>query len=129
LSIDRADAYARVFQEADEATKREVARASIKSGIARQAIERLGSTDRRQAYEAFATLVVMASANETGMLLEAIVHSDESVAIAATRVLGAAGRPEVLPGLRQAAVKDTMSENVRTAILEVIYKIDQNQPV
>lgn len=129
LSIDRADAYARVFQEADEATIREVARASIKSGIARQAIERLGSTDRRQAYEAFATLVVMASANETGMLLEAIAHSDESVAIAATRVLGAAGRPEVLPGLRQAAVKDSMSENVRTAVLEVIYKIDQNQPV
>jgi HEAT repeat protein len=129
LSIDRADAYALVVQQSDLETRRAVSLACIKSGIARQAIERLNSADRRQAYEAFATLAVLASSNEIAMILEAIGQSDEIVAIAATRVLGAAGLPDSLPGLRQMAVRDAISENVRTAILEVIYKIDQNQPV
>jgi len=56
-------------------------------------------------------------------------QSDEMLAIAATRVLGAAGLPASLPALRQMAVRDAISENLRTAILEVIYKLDQNQPV
>ena len=101
----------------------------LKSGIARQAIERLSSADRRQAYEAFATLAVLASSNEIATILEAIGQSDEILAIAATRVLGAAGLPGSLPGLHQMALRCVISENVRTAILEAIHKIGQNQLV
>ncbi|MDX6712317.1 MAG: hypothetical protein QOH96_3333 [Blastocatellia bacterium] len=129
LSIDRADAYALVVQQSDPDTRHAVALACIKSGIARQAIERLSSVDKRQAYEAFATLAVLASSNEIATILDAMGQSDETLAIAATRVLGAAGLPDSLPALRQMAVRDAISENVRTAISEVIYKIDQNQPV
>jgi HEAT repeat protein len=129
LSIDRADAYALVVQQSDPDTRHAVALACIKSGIARQAIERLSSVDKRQAYEAFATLAVLASSNEIATILDAMGQSDETLAIAATRVLGAAGLPDSLPALRQMAVRDAISENVRTAISEVIHKIDQNQPV
>ena len=129
LNIDRADAYALVVQTGDEYTRRRVAMACIKSGIAKQALERLSSSDHRQAYEAFATLAVLASANEIGTILEAISGEDEYTAIAACRVLGAAGQPDSLPRLRQMAVRDAISETLRTAVLEVIYKMDQNLPV
>jgi hypothetical protein len=109
---------------------REVARSCIKAGIAKQAIDRLASADRRQAYEAFSMLSLLAKSNETEPLLEAIAsHPDINVQLAATRLLGLAGKPAVAVQLRQLVVRDGLPEKVRTAILEVVYKIDQAQPV
>jgi HEAT repeat protein len=130
LSLNRADAYARIAAHADQKTVRDVALACIKSGIAKQAVDRLCGGDRWQSYEAFATLAVLASANEFALIFETVEqHPDQNVAIAAARVLGVAGRSEALPGLRQLAVRDSISETLRTVVLEVIYKIDQSQPV
>jgi HEAT repeat protein len=130
LSLNRADAYARVAAHADQKTRQDVALACIKSGIAKQAVDRLCGGDRWQAYESFATLAVLASANESSLIFETIEqHPDPNVAIAAARVLGVAGRSEALPGLRQLAIRDSITESVRTVVLEVIYKIDQSQPV
>lgn len=130
LSFDRADAYVRVQETSDAETLREVARSCIKAGIAKQAIDRLASEDRRQAYEAFSMLSILAKSNETEPVLEAIAsHPDLNVQLAATRLLGLAGRPEVAAQLRQLVVRDGLPEKVRTAILEVVYKIDQAQPV
>jgi hypothetical protein len=130
LNIDRADAYTRVAQESPFEIKRTVARACVKAGIARQAVDRLASEDRRQAYEAFALLVILAQSGETDPLLEAIgQNDDQQKAICAARVMACGGQLESLPRLRQLAVRDSITEDVRTAILEVIYKIDQSQPV
>jgi HEAT repeat protein len=130
LSLNRADAYARVAAHADQKTRQDVALACIKSGIAKQAVDRLCGGDRWQAYESFATLAVLASANESALIFETIEqHPDPNVAIAAARVLGVTGRSEALPGLRQLAIRDSITESVRTVVLEVIYKIDQSQPV
>jgi HEAT repeat protein len=129
LNIDRADAYVRVVESENEKCKRDVASACVKSGIANQAVGRLGSADRRLAYEAFATLSVLVSAGLSGPVVEAIGNTDENIAVAATRILGNFGSADVLPALRQMAVRDSISENVRTSVLEVIYKIDQGQPV
>ena len=130
LNFDRADAYVRVQETSDAETLREVARSCIKAGIAKQAIDRLASEDRRQAYEAFSMLSILARSNETEPVLEAIgSHPNINVQLAATRLLGLAGRPEVAAQLRQLVVRDGLPEKVRTAILEVVYKIDQAQPV
>jgi HEAT repeat protein len=130
LNFDRADAYVRVQETSDAETLREVARSCIKAGIAKQAIDRLSSEDRRQAYEAFSMLSILAKSNQTEPILEAIAsHPDINVQLAATRLLGLAGRPEVAAQLRQLVVRDGLPEKVRTAILEVVYKIDQAQPV
>ncbi|MEA2172703.1 MAG: hypothetical protein QOD00_295 [Blastocatellia bacterium] len=130
LNFDRADAYVRVQETADAETLREVARSCIKAGIAKQAIDRLASADRRQAYEAFSMLSLLAKSNETEPLLEAIAsHPEINVQLAATRLLGLAGKPAVAVQLRQLVVRDGLPEKVRTAILEVVYKIDQAQPV
>jgi HEAT repeat protein len=130
LNIDRADAYTRVAQESPIEVQRTVARACIKAGIARQALDRLASEDRRQAYEAFALLAILAQSCEADPLFEAMgQNEDPRKAICAARVMAFGGQPESLARLRQLAVRDSITEDVRTAILEVIYKIDQAQPV
>jgi len=129
LSFDRADAYVRVIETASDETLRQVAQACIKAGMVAQAIDRLASNDRRQAYEAFSLVSLLAKANETQPIFEAIEnHKDNDVRICAVRVLGLAGQASLVEGLRQLAGRDDIHEAVRGCILEVIYKIDQAQP-
>lgn len=128
LSFDRADAYVRVIETANAGTLQHVAQACIKAGIVSQAMDRLASNDRRQAYEAFSLLSLLAKANEMQPILDAIEHHrDNDVRLCAVRVLGLSGQPEVAQELRQLAGRDDIPDAVRTSILEVIYKIDQAQ--
>jgi HEAT repeat protein len=130
LSFDRADAYVRLLETSSPDKLREVAQACIKGGMAAQAIERLASTDRRQAYESFALLSILAKSNETQPILDAITkHTDYNVRLSAVRLLGLSGQPEVVQQIRHLAVKDGLPEKLRTALLEVVYKIDQALPV
>ena len=130
LSFDRADAYVRLLDTISPDRLRDVAHACIKGGMAAQAIERLGSEDRRQAYESFALLSLLAKSNETEPILDAITnHKDYNVRLSAVRLLGLSGQPEVVQQLRHLAVKDGLPEKLRTALLEVVYKIDQSLPV
>jgi HEAT repeat protein len=126
LNFDRADAYVRVVETANIDTLREVACACIKAGMASQAIDRLASEDRRQAYEAFSLLSLLAKSNQVEPILEAIDHhGDLDVRLAAVRLLGLAGQPEIVPQLRQLTVRDGVPEKVRMTLLEVVYKMDQ----
>lgn len=130
LRFDRGDGYVRAIETSDAETLRSVARACVKTGIVSQAVDRLASEDRRQAYEAFSLFSMLARANETEPILETIEkHTDENVRLCAVRVLNVAARPEVAPRLREMVTAENMSENLRTALLEVLYKLDQNQPV
>ncbi len=130
LSFDRADAYVRLLDTISPDRLRDVAHACIKGGMAAQAIERLGSEDRRHSYESFALLSLLAKSNETEPILDAITnHKDYNVRLSAVRLLGLSGQPEVVQQLRHLAVKDGLPEKLRTALLEVVYKIDQSLPV
>jgi HEAT repeat protein len=130
LHFDRANAYVRVMETADKETLQTVARACVKTGIAAQAIDRLTSEDRHQAYEAFSLFSLLARANESKPILDTIQnHKDEEVRLCAIRALNAAGQAELAPQLRTMASGEGISENVRTALLEVLYKLDQDQPV
>ena len=129
LSFDRADAYVRVIETANQDMLRHVAHACIKAGIVSQAIDRLASNDRRQAYEAFSLLSLLAKANETQPILDAIEqHQSTDVRLCAVRVLGLSGQLHIAEAFRQLAGHDDIPEAVRTSILDVIYKIDQAQP-
>jgi HEAT repeat protein len=129
FSFDRADAYVRVMETADAETLQNVARACIATGIVAQAVDRLASEDRHQAYEAFSLLSLLAKANETQPILDAIrSHKDDEVRLSAIRVLNVAALPDLAPTLRSMASGEGLTENVRTAILELLYKLDQDQP-
>jgi HEAT repeat protein len=130
LHFDRADAYVRVMETADADTLRNVAQACVKTGIVAQAIDRLASEDRHQAYEAFSLFSLLARARETEPILETIQnHKDDEVRLCAVRVLNVAGHSDLAPTLRQLVGGEGLPENVRTAMLEVLYKLEGNQPV
>jgi HEAT repeat protein len=128
LHFDRAEAYVRVMETADADMLRRVAEACVNTGIVAQAVDRLASEDRRQAYEAFSLFSLLARAEETQPITDAIEnHRDDEVRLCAVRVLNMAGKSSVVPKLREIAARDDVSETVRTAILEALYKLDQDQ--
>jgi HEAT repeat protein len=126
LHFDRAEAYARVMKTADLKTLQTFAQACVKTGIAAQAVDRLASEDRRHAQEAFALFSVLAKAGEVQPILEIIqTHPDVQVKLSAVRVLSVAGSSDVAPKLRELVATEGMPEDVRTSILELLYKFDQ----
>jgi len=130
LHFDRADAYVRVMETATPEMLRNVARACVRTGIVAQAVDRLASEDRRQAYEAFSLFSLLARADETEPIFEVIeYHQDEEARLCAVRVLNLAGRSAHAPKLREIVAQERMPEQVRTAVLETLYKLDQDQPL
>jgi HEAT repeat protein len=120
LNFDRADAYVRVLETADEATLRQTAEACVTAGLARQAMDRLASEDRRQAYEAFSLLSLVARGGQTDVIMHVVKgHPDVSVRLAAARLLGLQGDEDVNNRLRQIAMEGNTPEKLREAILEI----------
>ncbi len=118
------------METADPDTLRNVAKACVKTGIVAQAVDRLTSEDRHQAYEAFSLFSLLARAHETQPILDTIQnHKDDEVRLCAVRVLNVAAQSDLAPALREMVSGELLPENVRTAILEVLYKLDQDQPV
>jgi len=128
LHFDRADAYVRVTETSSPELLHQVAKACVKTGIAAQAVDRLASEDRHQAYEAFSLFSLLARANEVGPIINVIEnHQDEEARLCAVRVINLAGSSAIAPKLREIVAQDGMPENVRTAVLEVLYKLDQDR--
>jgi HEAT repeat protein len=129
LSFDRADAYVRVIETADTETLRGVAQACVKAGLAAQALDRLTSEDRRQAYEAFSLLSLVVKAGDISLMLDAVVHhGDLDVRLAVIRLLCMMGRPaELVEPLRRLSGRGSMPEKVRVALLEAVGHIEQGE--
>jgi hypothetical protein len=126
LSFDRADAYVRVIETSDEETITNVATACILAGIVSQNIDRLASSDYHQAYETFSLICLLAKANMNDPILKAIVdHPVVDVRLKAIHLLAATGQPGIFEHLRQLAVRDGVGEEVKTALLEAMYNLDQ----
>lgn len=126
LHFDRAEAYSRVMKYADLKTLQDFARACVTTGIAAQAVDRLASEDRRHAQEAFALYSVLAKAGEFQPIFETIEkHREVAVKLAAVRVLNVAGNSEAAPKLRELVAMEGMPEEVRTSLLELLYKFDK----
>jgi HEAT repeat protein len=123
LSFDRADAYVRVWETADEVTLRHLASACVGAGLANQALSRLASDDRRQAYEAFSLLSLVAKGGQADLILRVVEeHKDLNVRLAASRLLGLMGDAELDTRLRRIALGANAPEKLRTAIFEAIYR-------
>jgi HEAT repeat protein len=126
LHFDRAEAYVRVTESAEPEMLQRVAKACVETGIAAQTVDRLVSEDRRQAYEAFSLFSLLARAHEIEPILDVIrKHKDEEVRLCAVRVLNLSPDASLAPQLRDIVGSNGVPENVRTAVLELLYKIDQ----
>ncbi len=126
LSFDRADAYVRVVEMSDPETLANVARACVQAGIVSQNIGRLANSDYRQAYETFSIICLLAKADFTQPILDVIAeHENTDVRLKAVHLLASTGQPGVFEQLRSLAVRDGVGEEVKTALLEAMYKLDQ----
>lgn len=127
LSFNRADAYVRVIETSDAQTLRSVARACVKAGLAAQAVDRLTSTDRRQAYESFALLSLVVKSGEVAPALDAIAnHADEEVRLSLLKLVLIMGRPvELVEPLRRLASRERIPARVRASLLEAVSRIEQ----
>jgi hypothetical protein len=127
LNFDRADAYVRVIETSDDETLRSVAHACVQAGIVSQNLDRLTNADHRQAYETFALICLLTKAEMNGPVLAAIAdHPRTEVRLKAVHLLGSTGHNSVPDQLRDLATMDKIGEVVKTALLEVLYKLDQN---
>lgn len=127
LSFDRADAYVRVVETSNQETLASVARACVQAGIVSQNIDRLANSDYRQAYETFSLICLLAKADYSQPILDVIAeHNSTDVRLKAVHLLASTGQPGVFDQLRELAVRDGVGEEVKTALLEAMYKLDQH---
>lgn len=130
MNFDRAEGFVRMIDTADAETLRKVAQACTKAGMVAQAIDRLISEDRRLAYESFSLLSLLVKSGETEPLADAITnHPEVNVRLGVIRLLGSTTNPEVATLLRHLVVREGLPEKVRSALMEVVYQVDQAQPV
>lgn len=121
LSFERAEAYVRVAETADLRTLRDVAHACVKAGFAAQAVGRLTSEDRRQAYEAFSLLSLCAVGGEVEPILAAVEsHGDLDTRLTCVQLLGDSLEPDACTRLRKvggdANAPDALRRSVRDAV-------------
>ena len=129
LSFDRADAYVRVIETSDEETIRNVAKACIQAGIVSQNLDRLTNSDYRQSYETFSLICLLSKADMNEPVFEAIfAHASVDVRLKAVHLLSRTGHPGAHNQLRELALKEGMREDVKTALLEAMYKLEQAKP-
>jgi HEAT repeat protein len=127
LMLDRAEAYVRVIEGSDEETLLSVAQACVKSGILSQQIDRLAACDHYQAYETFALICLLAKANMNEPVFDAILdHPNSEVRLAVVHLFGCTGQPDTFEKLRELALRDGLREEVKTALLEAMYRLDQD---
>lgn len=127
LSFDRTDAYIRVLEKNDEELLHDVAKACIQTGIVSQGIDRLASGDRRQAYETFSIISLLAKAKLTEPVFDVVInHSNLGIRLAALQLLTNTGDAEVFEQLRELALREGIVEEVQTAMLEALYKFEQS---
>lgn len=130
LGFERAEAYVRVAETADPHTLRDVAQACVKAGLAAQAVGRLSSEDRRQAYEAFSLLSLCVGSGEVGPVLDAIgSHRDDESSLTCVQLLGDSLTPEICEHLGRLAAESGMPGRVRRSILETVERAARTQLV
>jgi hypothetical protein len=87
LNIDKAEAFVRLLESGDEQILRDVMRACLKTGMISQAVGKLASKDRHQAYEAFSLLSLLEKLKETQVLQGAIERCQDNAARSAARAM------------------------------------------
>jgi hypothetical protein len=108
---------------------------SLGSGLPAERVEAvlgraLGGQGRTQTAKAcLEALAVKESPRAEGLMLGALRHEDEDVALAATRALGRAGTVASVPALREAAeARSGLRGPVRQAIAEIQARLDRAEP-
>ncbi|MDT7540331.1 MAG: hypothetical protein QOE33_235 [Acidobacteriota bacterium] len=124
VSGDRADTFTRALRESSPERRRQIGASLSSSGLADEAVSQLTGESRERTYDAFSLLFLMAKAGETAPLIRAIEsHPDTEVRLAVVKLLALSGQHEVLTSFKRLAVRGSLPNEVRSAVMEAIYQI------
>jgi hypothetical protein len=127
LNFERLDAFIRVLETEDEELQSVVAKACIKSGIVSQAVDRLANSDRRQGFETFSIISLLAKAKITEPIVDVIAnHPNFDVRLATLRLLANTGEAHIFEEFRQLSLQEGLPEEIRNTLLEAMYQLDQS---
>lgn len=88
LTIDRADAWTRIFESGEEGRMRQSARAATESGFVQMSFDRLIHADEKYSYEAVALMALLIKAGETEEIFRVLeTHKDTNVRKAILHVI------------------------------------------
>jgi TubC N-terminal docking domain/HEAT repeats len=126
---DRAAAFTRALREASPERRRKIGTAIASSGLANEAIRNLTGESRDKTYDAFSLLFLMSKAGEIQPLIRAIEeHPNIEVRLAVVKLLALSGQSDILPAFRRMAVRGSLPPEVRSAVMEAIYQINNQSP-
>jgi HEAT repeat protein len=126
-SDDRAESFTRALRESAPERRRSIGASLATSGLAEEAVSQLTGESREKTYDAFSLLFLMAKAGETAPLIRAVEsHPESEVRLAVVKLLALSGQQEVLPSFKRLAVRGSLPNEVRSAVMEAIYQISSS---
>jgi HEAT repeat protein len=126
-SEDRAESFTRALRESQPERRRNIGASLASSGLAEEAVSQLTGESREKTYDAFSLLFLMAKAGETAPLIRAVEsHPENEVRLAVVKLLALSGQQEVLPSFKRLAVRGSLPNEVRSAVMEAIYQISSS---
>jgi HEAT repeat protein len=124
LQSDRAATFTRALREASPERRQRIGAALATSGLATEALTKLGGQDLDEAYDAFSVLFLMAKAGEVQPLIKAIEDGPSlEVRLAVVKLGALSGQAEVVSAFRRLAVRSSLPAEVRSAVMEAIHQI------
>ncbi len=116
LSIDRADAWARIAESGDVFRIARLAEAAVECEIVARSVDRLVHLEEKVAHEAFALFILLARGGDTSVILDLIEGAlDVNVKLALIHVLETALDARYVSGLVNIADDPAQTSPVRTA--------------
>jgi hypothetical protein len=124
LSFDRADAWSRIAEGAEEGRMIHCARAAIEGGFVERIFERLVHSDERYTYEACTLLGLLLKAGETEPVFEMFAkRNDHDMRLALLHVIKISGSRQAMEGLYSILEQKDLSEELRDAADQAIEAI------
>ena len=109
--------------------RREIGAALATSGLVDEAINNLMGENHGNCYGAFTLLFLVAKAGEVQPLIKVIEeHSNIDLKLAVVRLLASSGGPEVVSAFRRLAMTNTLSSELRSAVIEAADQLTRITP-
>lgn len=124
LTIDRSDAWTRIFETEEEGRMRQVARAATESGFVEMSFDRLVHPDEKYSYEAFTLMALLIKAGETVEIFRTLeTHKNMNVRKAILHVIKITKDQKALDGLYSILEKKTLPLELQEEVDKTIEEI------
>jgi len=125
LSFDRADAWTRIAETADDFRMKQAALAAKEADLVKRSLDRLIHQDQKIAYEAIALIALMIRAGEIKEILKAVEnHPEKNVKLALLHVIGLTKEESTLENLYELLEKDDLTKELKEKIEQVIQSFE-----